>query len=331
MKSVKPRQVKINPRGINHAGGVSRWGKNVSAVLLENNEASLLGCPGINSSSHIVTRFSENTILPKYLKSDDFLVSLCNWGPLVENQLLVIHDVAPVVHPEHFSNWYQQFAKLVLPMLARKVSAISTVSEFSKREICDKLNISSEKVSVVGAASALSHINITNINSTESTRDRQYMLFLGGHDPRKNLGFLVGFWPEIYRETGMYLYISSNGSSSIFDKQALSDLPGIKFIGHPDDMQLASYISNALCLLSPSLYEGFGMPVIEALSLATPVIATDTGIVGEIRTAGLRVIPLDKQIWKNTILSHRKIPFDFKWNSWHEVSEKICKAIANVS
>ena len=331
MGSKKHRRLKINPRGINHTGGVARWGKKVSEILLDNQEASLLKCPGIESKSHFVTRFSENVILPNYLKSEDFLVSLCNWGPLLKNQLLVIHDVAPIVHPEYFSKWYQLFAQVTLPRLAEKVSAISTVSEYSKQEICEKLNVPSEKVTVVGAASAINNLNLDLINSSDVMCKTAYMLFLGGHDPRKNLSFLLSLWPEIHKESGLELYITSSGDSPVFEKQILSDLPGVKLIGNPNDIQLANYIRNASCLLSPSHYEGFGMPIIEALSLGTPVIATNTGIVVEIRSKGLKVAPLESQAWKSEILNHRKIAFDFEWDSWHEVSSKIIRTIAEVS
>lgn len=326
---VNPQQIKINPRGINHVGGVSRWAQNVSTILLENESTSIQGCPGINSSNHFVTRLAENLILPRCLESEDFLVSLCNWGPIIENQLLVIHDVAPLVHPEYFSNRYQQFVALVLPKLAKKVRTISTVSELAKKDICEKLNIPEEKVIVVGAASSLS--NIKNRNSKLSTFDRKFMLFLGGHDPRKNLKFLTGFWPEIYNETGISLYFTSNGNKSIFKDQNLSNIKGVKHIGHPDDIQMAEYIKNASCLLSPSFYEGFGMPVIEALSLGTPVIATRTGVVGEICSVGLSVVSLESEAWKRAILSHKKIPFEFEWHSWNEVSAKILAAIAHVA
>jgi glycosyltransferase involved in cell wall biosynthesis len=243
----------------------------------------------------------------------------------------VIHDIAPIVHPEYFSIWYQQFAQRILPRLARKVRAISTVSNHSKREICEKLNISSKKVNVVGAASALIHVNRTTSDFLEKKYRSEYMIFLGGHDPRKNLSFLLSIWPEIYKESGLKLYITSNGISPIFEKQTFSELQGVRLIDYPDDIQLATYIKNAACLLSPSIYEGFGMPVIEALSLATPVIATDTGIVKDIRCAGLKVIPLDRQVWKNAILEHRKILFEFEWNSWRDVSDKVSEAIAHVS
>ena len=319
------RRIFINPRGLKHAGGVARWGKFVLPELKKFEDVYQLKTLGIESENHITTRISENIIVPLTLSKNDVLLSLCNWGPLIERQSIVIHDIAPIVHPEFFSSKYAKFSKFILPSLLRKSKQILTVSDFTKSEIMRVLNIEPNKISVVGASSTLNlaEQDLLGIHSTSFDFEGSYMVLIGSHDPRKNLPFLLNIWNKIYCETGLALLVVGQQKTKVFSDINYEDVRGVFYLGQISDLALSELLKKAECLLSPSIYEGFGLPIIEALLLGTPVIASPTGVATEIESPNIYTLELDSFAWQNTILNHKKQSFNFEWKSWNEVAEKI--------
>jgi glycosyltransferase involved in cell wall biosynthesis len=325
MNTTTKSRILINPRGLNHVGGVARWARLVLAELSVIQEVHLVKPWGIETENHFITRASENFIIPLLIRKNDLLLSLCNWGPIIENQVIVIHDVAPLVHPEFFSRNYVHFANTILPRLIRKSSKVLTVSEFTKREIVRIFDTDANKISVVGASSTIQDFQNERIElATQNQRSSSsYMLFLGAHDPRKNLEFILNIWEEIYEQTGMELIAIGQSVTKVFAVTSNKEIRGVKYIEQVTNSELKYWISNAKCLLSPSHYEGFGLPIIESLLEGTPVISSMTGIAMDVISPGLQILELESNIWKNAILNHEKFKFIFNWNSWLHVAENI--------
>lgn len=149
------RKVLINPRGLDHSGGVGNWGKHVASHLVKNIDYVVAKQKYSGSSNHQLTRASEFFVLPRESKKYKYLLSLCNWGPLVSNQVIVIHDIAPLIYPEFFSKSYAFFCEKMIPKLVGNATKICTVSDFSADEISKYLNVSRSKIATLGAAPTL--------------------------------------------------------------------------------------------------------------------------------------------------------------------------------
>lgn len=321
----------LNPRGLNHSGGVARWANSVAEPLQNKLDITRIKAPGLESPNHLVTRFAELLTLPSQMQEHDLLISLCNWGPVIENQFLVIHDIAPLIYPRNFSHSYSIFAKFMIPQLIRKARAIATVSDFSRNEICNYFDISKNIVHVLGAASGLKKNEAKNHVYLKKKPNFEYMIFIGGHDPRKNLDFLISIWPKIYVQRKLKLLVINSGRLITFIENKLPHVEWIIEKYQPTDAELIFLIENAVALLSPSVYEGYGMPVIEGLSLGTPVVSSPTGIAIEIDCKGLTVLQLEPNLWFEKILQLEKSHFTYEHESWENVANRITTVIGGVT
>ena len=319
--------VLINPRGLDHLGGVGLWGKHVASNLVQNYDYVVAKQKYTSSSNHQITRASEFFLLPRESKKYNYLLSLCNWGPLVSNQVIVIHDIAPLIHPEFFSKSYALFCEKMIPKLIRNSSKICTVSDFSAEEISRYLQISRSEITTLGAAPTL------HLEQEESLQIHyRYMLFVGAHDARKNLEFLLSFWPIIYDKTNLKLLVTGQVTSKVFKKNKQSQyFKGVNYLGYVNSGVLTNLIRNADAILTPSFYEGFNLPVIDSLSLGTQVISSPTGIATSLQNDGLTVLDLDPVKWVDKILNHSKIDFSYQAESWSDIANKVNLTIKSLN
>lgn len=320
------RKVLINPRGLDHSGGVGNWGKHVASHLVKNIDYVVAKQKYSGSSNHQLTRASEFFVLPRESKKYKYLLSLCNWGPLVSNQVIVIHDIAPLIYPEFFSKSYAFFCEKMIPKLVGNATKICTVSDFSADEISKYLNVSRSEIATLGAAPTLfrDQMQSSQIHS-------RYMLFLGAHDTRKNLEFLLNFWPFIHEKTKLKLLVTGQVPQKTFKKKRQNDsCKGVDYLGYVNSGILASLIQNADAILTPSLYEGFNLPVIESLSLGTQVISSPTGIATTLKNDGLTVLDLNPEKWIDKILGHSKVVFSYQSESWREIANRVISTVESL-
>lgn len=233
--------------------------------------------------------FWEQFTLPGYLKKKQqpLLLNLCNTAPvLYKNKIVCIHDISFIRNPSWFSTSFYTYYKLVIPLIIKSSRHIITVSNFSKMEIMDYYKLPADKISVVtgGVSSLLNYKN--SQDSNPATFTKPFFLFVGSIDPRKNLlTLLKAFVQSGITNTALFIVGASNKS---FNKSKTSELsqyhnrPNIHFLQKVNDQQLHSLYKNARALIVPSFYEGFGLPVIEALSLGCPVIASDIPVFREV-------------------------------------------------
>lgn len=218
----------------------------------------------------------EQLKLPAYLrkKGSPLLISLCNVAPLrYPNKITCLHDIAFERHPQFFSKKFVLYYRWLIPKVLKTSRHILTVSEFSKREISAFYQIKPKLITVIPNASAFTS------GTTESAfkpHPKPYFLFVGSLDPRKNLLFLLqAFTKAALTNTDLVIVGASHASFAVDAAlQAFMDHPNIVFTGYISDAELQSYYANALALINPSLYEGYGLPVAEALSMGTPVLAS---------------------------------------------------------
>lgn len=247
--------------------------------------------------------FWEQCVLPQKVGTH-LLWSPSNTGPLaVRRQVVTIHDVVPLDHPEWLNYKFAAWYRFLTPRLMQKVTQVITVSNFSRFRILSHVNIPEEKVITIyiGADRKFKPINkdvaLATIKELQLPSDH-YFLTVGSLEPRKNLGRLLRAWemvlPRLPKE--MFLVLAgAPGKKQVFGELALDKLPPrVHFTGHVRDDLLPSLYAGATAFAYVSLYEGFGLPPLEAMACGTPVLTSNvTSIPEVVGDAALMVDPYD--------------------------------------
>lgn len=266
---------------------------------------------GIFATQKIARNLWQQIVLPGQINNEDTLWSPANNGPVfLSNHVITLHDIAVFPHPEWFSASYASWKRMLIPQIAKHARGILTVSEFSKEIICRHLDVSPDKVKVVYNGVSPRFKPATS-SAIQSIRDKYgltspYLLTLGSLDPRKNFKRTVNAWQHWKKKGNLenFELAIAGGSNTNFRRLDL-DLSGdsIKLLGFVDDDDLPALYSGAEAFLLPSLFEGFGLPVIESMACATPVITSNTTALAEISgDAALTVDPSDTDSIQNGIL-----------------------------
>ncbi len=222
-------------------------------------------------------------------------------GPI----LTTVHDLSALRHPEWHPadrvRWYEGEFSVGVAHTTHFV----TVSEFTRREMIDLLGIAAERITVVPLAAR----RVFQPRSPEelaafrakSGWPREYVLFVGTMEPRKNLARALAAYARLPLQLRQRFTLVIAGSAGWGDRsvQDLANQLGIaeqvRFAGYVGDSSLAWLCAAARVLLWPSLYEGFGLPLLECMACGTPVIAGRTSAMPElVGDAGLLVDPLDE-------------------------------------
>jgi glycosyltransferase involved in cell wall biosynthesis len=242
----------------------------------------------------------EQCVLPRAFRRSgaEVLISLCNFGPTtVSPQVVLLHDVAPFVMPEMFSGRYTAVARTIQRRLARQ-ARIATVSEQSRRDIAAVLGLDADRVDVVPPAVG------TTFRQADAGTDGANCLFVGGHDPRKNLPFLQQVWPLVHRRTGAILDAVARSRSSTLRAPDATEMPGVVWHRDISDTDLARLYRDAKMVVSPSRYEGFGLPLLEGMASGTPFLSTAVGAAPELAVApDEQLLPLEVEVWQKRLIS----------------------------
>jgi glycosyltransferase involved in cell wall biosynthesis len=190
--------------------------------------------------------------------------------------VLTVHDLAILRHPGAFPRWHRLYGATGLRRVLRAAEAIVAVSEFTKDEVVELLGIPSERIRVIANG-------VDDVFTADGPRaDGDYALAVATLEPRKNLGRVV----DAARLAGVQLrVVGARGWGGVEPEGWVGELP---------DTSLAALYRGARCVLYPSLYEGFGLPVLEAMACGAPVV-TSRGTAMEEVAGGAAVLvdPLD--------------------------------------
>ena len=179
-------------------------------------------------------------------------------APLV----VTIHDAAVLRHPEAFNGWTRRYSARTLPRVARAASAIVVVSAFSRDELVDLLSVPESKVRVIP------HGVGPPFTENGPKADGDYVLAVSTLEPRKNFSRLV----EGFQRSGLDgLELRVVGGEGWGDVKVDGDR--VEHLGIVEDEELARLYRGAVAVVYVSLYEGFGLPVLEAMACGTPVVA----------------------------------------------------------
>ena len=245
----------------------------------------------------------EQVVLPRYVGSR-LLWSPANTGPLaVENQVLTLHDVAPLDHPEWYHAHFARYLGWLLPRLARRVRRIITVSRFSRDRIVALTGVRAEKITVIYSAAAAG-FTPRPAEETHRACERHgltpggYVLYVGSIEPRKNLRGLLAAWESCRARLPHDVRLAVVGERAnprAFRRAALAESsPGVHWLGRVGEADLPALMTGARVFAYLSLYEGFGAPPVEAMATGTPVLTSNAGSLPEVvGDAALTVDPED--------------------------------------
>ena len=194
--------------------------------------------------------------------------------------VVTVHDIAVFRHPEAFPPWTRTYARRVVPRVLREARLVLAVSEFTASELVEVLGIPREKIRVVPNA-------VEAPFTPDGPRAKgDYVLTVGTLEPRKNLARTI----EATRKLGVELRVV--GASGWGGVEA--EGTHVRMLGEVDDAELARQYRGARVVVYPSLYEGFGIPVLEAMAVGTPVVTSRGGATEEVAGgAAVLVDPLD--------------------------------------
>lgn len=210
--------------------------------------------------------------------------------------VVTIHDLSLLLHSSTHEARAVLRGRLRLPRMARKATAIITDSESVRREICEHLGVAAEKVFAIPLAPQKEFAPLTP-EQTAETRKRlgvedEFILFTGTVEPRKNLMTLIRAFEEVLRTTGLRPQLVIAGKIGWKQNELLRNLERsankVKLTGYVSDADLRALYSSCRAFVYPSIYEGFGLPPLEAMACGAPVIAS---AVPSVTPNAARVIP----------------------------------------
>jgi glycosyltransferase involved in cell wall biosynthesis len=241
----------------------------------------------------------EQGVLPRMFKGN-LLWSPCNTGPLtVRQQIVTIHDCGFYDHPECYSPLFVRWYRWLIPRLARRARHVITVSEFSRQRLIELVGLRENQVTVIpnGVSKRFQPAPPNVVAEVKRRRGlpARYILSLGTLEPRKNLARLLEAWRRLAPEVPDVSLVVVGAASSVFRSVHLADkLPRTVLAGHIPDEDLPAIYSGAEVFVYPSLYEGFGLPVLEAMACGVPVVCSHAPALQEVSSdAGILVDPYE--------------------------------------
>jgi glycosyltransferase involved in cell wall biosynthesis len=220
--------------------------------------------------------------LPKFLKKhgNPLLINLANAAPVLYNRNIVtIHDLSIYQNPAWFSFAYRTFYRAITPLIIQRALKIITVSNSVKEEIMGRFSLPADKLYVI-----YNGISKLFLEEKPSCKKENYLLTVSSIDPRKNLGTLIkAFTKAAIPDYQLYII---GGKASAFSgsdlENEIKENGNIKLLGRVSDEELARLYSQARLFVYLSLYEGFGIPNIEAMAMGVPVLTSGIRSIREV-------------------------------------------------
>lgn len=247
--------------------------------------------------NYSVTKALKKHQIDLFFSPDGFL-SLKTKTP----QIGVIHDINFEHFPEDIPKAPRKYLQHFFPLFAKKANHLITVSEFSKQDICKTYGIKPEKITVAynGASDLFVPVDEYTAQDirTKYTKGLPYFIYVGALHPRKNLGRLLQAFDQFKTETKSDTQLLIVGSPLFREKSfqqnydLLNHKESIHFSGHVDIHTLTLLMGSARALAFVSYFEGFGIPLVEAMKAHTPILSGDrTSLPEVVGDAALLVDP----------------------------------------
>lgn len=295
-------QIVFDARMIAHSG-IGTYSRAILSRILEEYECTLLGDKSLLESllelpyptkiidfqSDIYTLGEQLSYLQKIPESMVF------WSPHYnvpylniksKKRLVTIHDMYHMAAKDGLGPIKKAYANIFLKKSARKSDKIITVSNFSKNEIIKYTGVDGQKISVIHNSVYREPQKDTGEKSGIDFQNETYILYVGNVKPHKNLINLVKAFESLEKKRNIKLMIVGKKEGFITSDDRVLKYAAknrnIIFTGYLSSQEIVSAYKNAEALVFPSLYEGFGYPLIEAMKYKTPVICSNIEVFKEI-------------------------------------------------
>lgn len=324
--------------------GVQRFAnevvKKISIISKKDNIKIVLLCPSnieeVNIKNVTIKKIGKTTgylweqiTLPRYCKKNRIhgLLNLCNLAPIrLKGNNIVVHDIRVLEKPKEFSFFYRIFFKIFTKINMKKANNIFTVSNFSKKKIESTYHIHN----VTTVYSGVDHL-VAHQYAETSLPNSFFYLSVGSLEANKNFKYVLEF-----AKTHSNLYFKIvGGKGKAFADVDYEQLSNVEFLGYVSDEELYSLYKNAKGFIFPSLYEGFGLPPLEAIAMGTKVVfASDIEVLHEIYGDTLTYFnPSDINSLDEVIKTPHIITQDERSNlinkyTWYNTANYIYKKIA---
>jgi len=222
----------------------------------------------------------EQAELPLFAKQKKALIlNLANSGPIFyKSNVVVIHDLLWLKYPQSYSSTFRKWYAFMIPRLVKNALKIVTVSKASKQDILENLKVSEEKIEVIYPG-----VDVNTFKPLDLKREN-FILWVGSRRFYKNLhGLLRAFniLKEKHKVEHKLILVGIN-AENVKDVIRESVANEIIFVPEADDLTLLNFYNRASLFVFPSLYEGFGLPPLEAMACGCPVVASRTGGLPEV-------------------------------------------------
>ena len=213
--------------------------------------------------------------------------------------VVTIHDAKPFLFPSEASrrSWKQSLKDMIAPHPLQKIDHVVTVSECSRRDLIERMGFSDDRITVIYQGVDLERFSPSSSSQVARFDFMPYVLCVAGADPTKNVKSLIEAFSKLPPEIRNHHHLVLVGDvQKNKELQQVVEKHGIPertvFTGVVSDAQLAEFYQYASVFVFPSLYEGFGLPVLEAMACGCPVISSNTSSLPEVvGDAGILVNP----------------------------------------
>lgn len=237
----------------------------------------------IESKGRLSGHLWEQLQLPFYARGK-ILVNFCNTAPIFfKNQLVTIHDASIYAIPATYSFLFRFWYRFMFWCLKRNARKILTDSKFSKDELIKFAHIDEQKIEVVPLAA--DHVHASSKDDSiflrRSIGQRPFLFCVGSQAIHKNMmGFLKAL--RLVNSQTFDVVMAGAKNSKVFSKVDPLIEKNVVFLGRITDGELYAIYEKATCFVFPSLYEGFGMPPLEAMESGCPVISSRVASLPEV-------------------------------------------------
>lgn len=206
--------------------------------------------------------------------------------------VVTVHDLYPISITGYCSREKQYYFRFIVRLNLLKAKKVIAVSEYTKREILENFPIDRKKIEVIYEGVDESFKNTASINNERVRKkfktENDFILYVGNHKPHKNLTALLKAYARLDQKVQRSYDLVIAGDMKKSDKYLLQTVEElglrnrVKFIGFVDQKDLPGVYKAATVLVMPSLKEGFGLPILEAMACGTPVVAANTSALPEV-------------------------------------------------
>ncbi len=228
--------------------------------------------------------------------------------------ILTIHDLQPLVLPEHFAAPKRIFNRFTVPRSVRAARLIVTLTEYTKADLTARLGTAPDRIVVVppgfGRGNGGDDVEITpggHVRATYALGDHPFFVFPAITYPHKNHLMLLRAFSDLHRQHPDVLLVLTSGESQM--EEDVTDAivrfgltRHVRRLGRIPEAHLTALYREAVALTFPSRYEGFGLPVLEAMAAGCPVLASDSTALPEtVGGAGLLLDPTRPSAWTDAM------------------------------